>query len=368
MNDNVFSEDIRKSSTSIESEFDLISLCEKRGEFVNCNAEFKDEKETVVFTYDTTGLFSFEELGKTRIDKIRFLLSVQRLEAISKRFVFSLQPENLFFDANLNAKVLRRDVIGDDEHADFLLQYKSLIGTVMMKQYSYQDFYEGGLSLMDKDKFLSQVKSCTTTQEIVSLLFEQFTLEKEKALKTVSVPKKKQTINKIALRVFVVLSVLLLVLNLYQFMFINKDQGTELKAMSHYVDNNYVDTIDTLESTSTDSLSKESMYILAVSHIKSSGLNDEAKSNALSQIKLNGNESYSKFWVLLGRKEFDDAYDIANKFSDDRLLYYAYSVEYSSLNTNTELSSEEKATRKGELEKLIDDYIEKVSENEESEK
>lgn len=136
MNDNFFSEDIRKSSTSIESEFDLISLCEKRGEFVNCNAEFNDEKATVVFNYDTTGLFSFEELGKTRIDKIRFLLSVQRLETISKRFVFSLQPENLFFDANLNAKVLRRDVIGDDEHADFLLQYKSLIGTVMMKQYS----------------------------------------------------------------------------------------------------------------------------------------------------------------------------------------------------------------------------------------
>ena len=368
MDEKNFSENIRKSSTNIESKFDLVSLCEKRSEFVNCSAEFIDEGETVVFDYNTTELFSYDELNTSRIDRIRFLLSVKKLEEISRIFKFSLQPENLFFDTNLNAKILRRDIVNKDDTTDFLQQYKSLIGAVMMKQYAYRDFYEGGLSLMDKDKFLSSIKECTNTLEIADLLFEQFTLEKEEMMNTLNVPKKKQKINIIALRFFIVISIILLIFNGYQLMFINKEQKIKLTALSSYIDNNYVETIDILKSTDSDDLSKESLYILAISHIKSSGLNDDAKNNALSQIKLKGNTSYSKFWVMLGRQEFDEAYEIANKFSDERLLYYAYSVEYSSLNTNTKLSSEEKTKRKSELEKLIDGYIEKVSEDEESEK
>lgn len=366
MEENTYIKEVQHSQTNINNEFDLICLCEKQQVFVDCKIELKEDDELVTFIFDTTNLFAYEKLDASKLSRIRFLLSVKEVEKIRKQFIVSLHPDNLYFDSNLNVKILERDVRKEDSTINFLNQYKCLIATVL-GVHSYEDYAVGGMSLMDKDPYLLKIKTCETVEEIASLLFQEYQFQQEKIKNTLRIPIKHKKNYQRIIAFLLIVAIGLGSFQIKQYFDLRK-QTIEFAAMSTYVDHNYVDTVDILQAIATKKLTKESLYILAISYIKSSGLNEEAKNNALSQIKLHGNEAYSKFWVMLGRKEFEDAYEIANKFADNRLLYYGYSVEYSSLDTNTKINSEEKIKRKKELEDKIDEYIKKVSESKDGEK
>lgn len=347
-----------KKDLNLNSEVDLLHITSKNDDFVDVQTEY--ENNYLVCNFDITRLKCAENIEKeSKKDILRFLINVASLERYNDKYIFSLDPSNLYYDFNMKPKILFRDVANDKTN-DFINKYKALILTLLNNKYNYEQYYNGGLSLCNNDKKLNKYVNAEDISSIVSLLKKEYldTIHKEKKHYTLC-PK--------------FLLIILLITTFVSSLFFVKEKITLNNVESEYEHNKtimtaslnfnkeqYSKVIKNLSKISTNKLDNDMMYILAVSYIKSSSLDDAQKENALLKLRSDANDKYNIYWVRLGRHEFKKAYNIASQFDDERLLYYGYSVELSSLPGNIKLTAEEKRNRKEELTRLLDEYIKKM--------
>ncbi|MFV0396105.1 MAG: type VII secretion protein EssB/YukC [Coprobacillaceae bacterium] len=353
---NKVKENKQKSLTNIKDIYDIEKVQEKQHHLIPCSIHIKEE--IIEYEYCMEGLESMINIHKmTMINKLQILIGIAKLEELTEEYSFSMNPNNLYYTKDVTIKVKERDVLENNTDISFINCYKSLIGSTFLKEYSYEDLLEGGLSLLQKEEVLKEVVGCHSVKEIVLFLDTWFEEENKLSKNMISISKTKNSIFKIWMVGVNILFVTVSIFTGYQQLYVIKEKEVLLEASHYFIDNKYVDTIDVLNNQDINSLNIAGRYMLAVSYIKSSNLNREARDNVLSQLKMNGNKDYILFWIYLGQKNFEQVYTIVNTFVDEQLLHYAYSVELESLATNTMMSVEEKTKRKAELEKFLDGYI-----------
>ncbi|MCI5740523.1 MAG: type VII secretion protein EssB [Lachnospiraceae bacterium] len=352
---------IRKANMSAQDRYDWGKMIFPQEKCLQ--SSYEEEKEELIFSYDTEGYKPFVQIKKERREEAMInLLDCGNLIEVCRNYKVELRPENLYYDIHNQVFVMYRDVYGKGEEFDeeeFLKQYKALTGFVLQDKYNYEDYYDGGMELLQKDKFLELIAKADTVEEIEKCLLEEYErLIAEHRETKIEIDKKKYKRKKTALAVTSILLVLALAFSGYELFWMKPYERAVIKAQRDYLKINYSGVIEDFEKTDMSRLSVYDKYILAYSYIQCENLTEEQKKNINSALSLDTNEKILDYWIALGRLEVSEAENIAQQVSDNDLLLYAYLKEKNMLETDTEISGSEKEERMEELDSKIERLLE----------
>lgn len=359
--ENIIQKRVRKASISAQDQYDwgkVIFPQEK------CLAStYEEEKEELVFTYQVKDYQSFCEIKKERKeDALICLIDCAALVEVSRNYKVSLNPENLYYDIHNCVYVMCRDIYGKGEEfseEEFLNRYRALIGFVLQDKYRYEDYYDGGLNLLQKDKFLEKILNAQTIEDIVTHLYEELARISEHNQKTkIQIDKRKYHRKRVSLRITSVLLIAAAALCFYEIFWLNPYEQSVIKANRDYLKINYSGVIEDFKNTDIARMEISDKYILAYSYVQCENLTEEQKKNIVSALSLDTNEKILDYWIYLGQLEVSEAENIALQLSDDDLLLYAYLKEKNMLETDVDISGSEKEKRIGELDSKIDKLLE----------
>jgi type VII secretion protein EssB len=336
-------------------------LCYPMEGLVSCTIE--EAEDGIVFSFEHDQSEGKLErckslLNKPREEKVHFLLNCTKLSPLFDEYECSLSPDNLMVDMNLAPKVLLRDA-RDSESREFLMEYKALIGSLLMPKYSYEDFLEGGEDLFKKDKFLVKVMALESVTEIEELLQEEYKRVTDKLKKTKKlIPKWQSVFTKIALPLLVVLlgvSAFFLYLSYFREI---PYGNSMIEARDAYISNQPLQVQQALRSYDIDNLSYESKYILARSYVITEVLTVEQIEDVLRGLTLRTEEQIFDYWIHLGRLYFEEAIDIALRFNDNELLLLAYLKYEVAVIDDPTIGGEERIDLINRIERQIDSLLE----------
>ena len=358
-------ETLKKSNMCANSADDFEKIKKSQLQFLNC--QLVEDKETVNFYYDIQNKIPYLELREEKkINRLRSLLEIAEFLILFKEYRFSLGPENLFYDRNYRGFIKSRDLYekglaGDEEN--FLEQYKALIGYVMQKKYSFEDYYLGGKDLYRKNAFLKKLVERNSLKEIKDLLIAEYEQAKDITLhKRVEVNKSWYRLNKWCLVAAILLIASAGIYITYAMLVLIPRKNALLNASNSFLDGKYIKVIEDLKNVDMKYLDKYQKYILAVSYVRSESLTPEQKENVLETIHIDGEEKIKDYWIYLGRLNTAEAENLAMQRSDDELLLYAYITEKAILEKNMKISGEEKIERLADLEKKIEELAKQYEE------
>lgn len=314
------------SELTAKSDIEYKKLMLKDANFIPCKILIEDE--TLKFEYDIDDLQKCIKVKDDFKENIYiFLLEISKLVDKIYEYKFSISPSNLYYDYQYNAKLKDRDIRKEINRLnldDFINQYKSLIGAMIQSKYRYEDYYEGGLDLLTKDKFLNQIYELNTIDEIVSVLKSRLNEIKKEDIETkVLVSKRKiKSNNRIKLATSI-LSIVLLITVAYIYLIEIPFKNKLLNASNAFIQSDYENVINSLNGIKIDKLPKESKYILANSYVNSENLSASQKKNILATISLQSQDDILDFWIEQGNLQLDKAIDTAKKLGDNELLMYS---------------------------------------------
>lgn len=348
---------IKISELNVKTANEINRIAYHNEYFVPCTSEVKNED--ICFTFDISGLKSTEEIRKKReVEKLRFLINVSSILELTHEFVFTLEPDNIYCDYNFNVKIKMRDLKPNDEIVntdDFILQYKSLIGYLFMNKYKYEDFYNGGISLLKKNKKTEAYIDLESIEDIKNKLLEDLKAkEKEDSEKYIEIKKRDYSIKRFSIYGMSAVIAILAAYTIYTSVFLIPFQKNVIKADNYYSDKNYEGVIKSLEKTRGMKLDKESKYKLAYSYIISENLSENQKKNITLALDEKSDENVMDYWIAIGKSDYDTAIDLGKKVQDDELLLYALLSKEKSVQDNTKMSGEEKQKAQEELESQIE--------------
>ncbi len=352
---------IKKSEIQAETIYDYKKIEYKNDRFLDCVIEEKEE--LLEITYEINEYHPFTDIRTcTKKEKLRILIDAACLSILRKEYTFSIRPENLYFDENYRVYVMERDIFRQREvpESDFLEEYKALAGYSLQKKYTYEDYREGGMDLLKKNKFLKSIFSLQTLEEVTERLEEEY----QKVSKEIR--EKKLLVNKkmyIGSRIYMIVSILLLAVSISAIVYYSFFEKTRLEAKLQaevdFLKGDYIQVIDDLSRLSMEYLSYDQKYILSVAFVNLESLTVEQKENILEKLPINGDVKLMEYWIYIGRLNPLEAENIAMQKSDDELLLYAYMLEKDLTETDTQMTGEEKAAKLEELEGKIEKLAEK---------
>ncbi|MEA4922896.1 MAG: type VII secretion protein EssB [Eubacteriaceae bacterium] len=326
--------------------------------FLPCSMEFGDEEVTV--TFEEEGVTPWAESGDmTGEEKLRLLCNAEDMEGAAEEFAFSMAPENLFFDMN---KVVRAEdrFIKNEAHAmddrEFLLQYKALVGCTLNSEYSFEDYYRGGMDLMGKKKLTAKVAEAETAKEIKSILLEEYKKKVETREKTTTtVDKKKNKRLKRGAVILLAAVIALAVVTVYLLAFNIPEKNRILAADNAFLAQKYDQVIEKMNDVAVGKMSNENKYILGYSYIVSANLTDEQKENAKAGISVSSSEDTLNYWVYLGRADYSNAIDCANRLNSDQLLAYALMNQAEYVKNDSGMSRSAREEKIAEIQAQLDE-------------
>lgn len=348
---------MRKAEMAAQNNYDWGKLVFPRNQFLE--SSYQEEREEVIFTYDITGYREFTEIKKEKRETVIVnLIDCAGLEEVSHSYKIELNPENIFYNLHNQVAVMFRDVYGKGEEfgeEEFLNQYRALVGFALQDKYSYEDYRDGGMELLNKDKFLEKIAKQETLEGIVTCLREEYErLVEEAATTKITINKRKYRRNKVFLAITSVLMVVFAGCLGYEMLWEKPYQDAVIEANKSYLKINYSGVIEAFRDTDASRFSVYDKYILAHSYVQSENLTEEQKKNITSALSLETNEKVLDYWIALGRLDVSEAENIAQQVSDNDLLLYAYLKEKNMLEADTSVSGEEKASRLDELSNKIE--------------
>lgn len=323
--------------------------------------------------YDVEGTKPFWELKQEKkIDRLRALMEVGRLEEEYEASRFSLSLDNLFYDRNFRVYVGKRQAYEPGELPDreeLVQQYKALCAGLLQNKYTDRDYLLGGSDLYRKNRLLAGLKEMETMDEVNRWLSDLYTEEEDKVFhRRVEVGTGWYRLHRWMEVIGFLLLIACVALLVYLGAILLPRKNAMLKAQESFLRGNYVQVIDDLKEVELKVLNPELKYILAVSYVKGESLSQKQKENVLEDISIDGEEKLKDYWIYLGRQNPIEAANIAMQRSDDELLLYAYMTQKAILEKDTTLSGEEKANQLEALEKQIEElakpYETKEEENE----
>lgn len=353
----------RQSELNARDEYDLNKICKASGIFLSC--EYEMEGELVAITYNIEEKQEYQMISKeNRLTKLKALIDVGEFYRYRAHFLFPITPDNLYYDMYGKVFVKFRDICDERNHSyneNFIKEYKALIGCTLSDKYHYDDYFQGGMDLLKKDKYLTKLMDIEDWDELVSLLKQEAervsTYNHERKIE---VDKGSYKFKRAMTAISFFLIMILVFLGGYYFLWIKPYHEGVIQAQNAYLDLNYTEVVDSLRGISKERLDSHQKYILAVSYVKCENLTEEQKTNILTAVEIQGNEKILDYWISIGRLDIESSKNIAQQISDDQLLVYAYLKEKYILEADTDLSGDEKTARL----KTLDDQIQALTKDE----
>lgn len=371
MKKNEFEKVVKISELNAKRDSEINRITYENTYLIPCKVNIKDEE--VKFIYDLNELQPFSEIKNRRaVEKLRFLINVGNVLEIADEYSFKLEPNNIYYDYNYIPKILNRDMRLEDEimdYKDLVLQYKSLIADVFDKRCSYNDFYNGGMDLIKKNKKIKKYISLETIEEIKNELLEDLKMqEKEDKENYIEIKLKNYKVKKYSIWTMSVVILGLMIYTVYTSVFLVPFDQKVIKANSYYMKQDYEGVIKCFENTRGLKLDKESKYKLAYSYVVSENLAESKKKNIIATLNDKSDENILDYWIAIGRSKYDNAIDLAKKVQDDELLLYALLNKQKYIQDNNEMTGEEKQKAQEGLQSQIEKLTKELNVGEETKK
>lgn len=371
MKKNEFEKIVKISELNAKRDSEINRITYENTYLIPCKVNIKDEE--VKFIYDLNELQPFSEIKNRRaVEKLRFLINVSNVLEIADEYSFKLEPNNIYYDYNYIPKILNRDIRLEDEimdYKDLVLQYKSLIADVFDKRCSYNDFYNGGMDLIKKNKRIKKYISLETIEEIKNELLEDLKMqEKEDKENYIEIKLKNYKVKKYSIWTMSLVILGLMIYTVYTSVFLVPFDQKVIKANSYYMKQDYEGVIKCFENTRGLKLDKESKYKLAYSYVVSENLAESKKKNIIATLNDKSDENILDYWIAIGRSKYDNAIDLAKKVQDDELLLYALLNKQKYIQDNDEMTGEEKQKAQEGLQSQIEKLTKELNVGEETEK
>lgn len=370
MNKDIIEDLVKISELNAKDEYDIKRITYKSLNLVSCEAEIEDEE--VRFRYSVGCLEDINCIAvENESEKFRFLLNVSELFNLLDMYSFDLKSDNLYYDYNYNPKILKRDVKIDDtivSEEEFVLQYKSLIGSLFIKKYSYEDVYNGGIRLLKSNKITKDFIELKTIDEIKEkLIFHLEENERYRKEKIISVKKHNYNIKKHSIRIMAIVIVMLTVYSIYEGVFLSPFNENIIKGTYSYMEQDYEGVIKYLEKAKNIkfmNFDKVQKYELAYSYITSENLSESQRKNVLLNLTSKSDENILDYWITIGEIKYDEAIDLAKKLQDDELILYALLNKYKYIQDDATLTGEEKDKEKQSIKSEIDKLTQQLNKEE----
>ena len=319
------------------------------------------DDDIAVFSYDTTDLFPLHSIKTYPLsERYRVLMNVAELYEVSQRYDFSLSPDNLFYDRNLLVKALKRDAAYQD---DFLTQYQCLCGHIIQKKYDFEDYMNGGLDLLKKNKLLTKVYDRTTVAQIAELFKTLYDEEIEYIANTKRIIGKGWLIALIAsLSIITIIAIAGTFFSLHTLFVQGPYDLSVINAANAYIGENFDKVVDELSPYDITLLNKQSRFILANSYVVSESLTNDQKRTIRAGLNLKTDDNIINYWIMLGRERYDDALDLALRLNDDELRLYALLKQEVATEQDINITGAEKAAKIESINKEIESLKKKLEE------
>lgn len=159
---------VKKSALYAKDVYDFQKLARAGEHFLPLQWELREED--VIFGYQLARLKSFTDIRKEKQLVIyNILIQMAKLEKDWKKYSFSMEPANLYFNDSGEWYIKNRDLPIQEEGA-FFRRYISMVACVLTGQYSYKEYLEGGTLLLKKEKITEAFYEMETVGQIVAEL------------------------------------------------------------------------------------------------------------------------------------------------------------------------------------------------------
>ena len=287
--------------------------------------KISQSEEFAVFEYNLKELEPLENMrSRPLLDRLRLLINVAGLEELKEEYSFSLSPDNLYEDLNLEPLVLMRDLVSEDNRHDFVAEYKALAGTMLASKYSFADYLEGGEKLCRKSKRIKELLDAQTTQEVQNILKEKYERERQRIqTQKVLIDRRQKRFLTIVAPVCFVLFLAGAAAAAYMHFIVLPFENALLTANRAFLRENFDGAIDVLRPIDPTRMEREERFQLARAYIIAESLTPAQRAHILSDITLLTDDNLLLFWIYVGRLEHENAIDMAMRIGDDELLMYA---------------------------------------------
>jgi len=127
-----------------------------------------------------------------------------------------------------------------------------------------------------------------------------------------------------------------------------------IQANSAFIAGDFIETQRALSDYDILELSVETRYFLSRAYVTTEALTDVQNQHKLMGTTHITNLVIFDYWIFLGRLQFDEAIDIAQRVGNDELLLFVYVKYEVVIKSDTTISGEEKTT-------LLNDLAGKIS-------
>jgi len=315
----------------------------------------EETEDSVDLVFDAQGMEPADTiLSKPKWEQLRFLINCANLYDLDGEYDFSLSQENLLVDINLMPGILTRDAKRPNTE-DFLRRYKALSGSILLPKYKYEDYINGGQDLYKKNKLLSELTALETIDEVKELLQKEYKrLIWETNTTKKLVPRRNIWIARIAIPM---LTVMLLAAAFFGGRMLLIDipyRDSMIAANTAYINRDPLSVQRILRPYDIERLSTETRYFLSRSYISTEALTDIQRENVLLVLTPMTNPMLFDYWIHMGRLDFDEAVDIAQRLGDDELLLYAYFQHEVFVRGDMSMAGEERVQLLAELGRNIE--------------
>lgn len=337
----------------VRTDYDVSTIKQRNDHLLDCEITFEEDK--IVFNCDIDEKFLLSNYNLSLEEKYILLLNVAKLEELDSFLNFDLNKDNLYVNYNFDVKLIIRDIKGDTNNYSFVDKFKACIGTVLNNQYTYEDYLNGGLDLLNKSSLTSKYYNLNNIDDIKDTLIQDLQVESD--TKKYEYSDIKNSVYKRNKWIFIAVSILLVISMGSGLVLTNDLSNTKgiSDIKTYYINDEYSKVTEYLSNKNVNKLSQDILYIGAVSSIKLEKIDQSSKDNILSQINYNTDPNLLKYWLYIGIGQYQKAQEIAYEVNDKNYLAYSYLKELEYIRTDTKLTTEEKETRVRDLENKIEE-------------
>ena len=363
--DDIIKKEVKNSELQVPKN-KLAYLTKSNARLVPCF--ITEQEDGVVFHFQGKDLRPAKRVKSLSwAEKLQFLINASQLIVLCKEYDFSMALENMMVDLNLQPLILHRDkasLITDGAESEddrevqetFVLSYKALIGSLVSKHYTYEDFYQGGGDYYKKDAFLANINKETQLDEIVQLLnkaYQEANLATKRDLKLVS--KKGLLCTRIALPIVAVLFLIAGFFAVTSIFYEIPHRDSLIQARSAYIARDYLGVQQALNEIAIDNMTHETRHILARAYVHTEPLSDTQQHHVLMGLTLLTDPILFDYWIAMGRAYMEQAIDLAQRMGDNELLLFALLKQEAIIQADTSIPGETRATLLADLGRQIGD-------------
>lgn len=309
-------------------------------------------------------------------EKSRWMLGYQLVEKVYShpypRLNLIVCPENIVYSKAVEPMFLYYGVLGslppyETDEERLWLETKAVVAAAIDGSFTFEEYLKYS-EILELKEIGATIMGMKNSQSLLDYIAEQMEQLEIKERSNVKLPRKKWNWTKylaIGLGILILPAIIFTIIY-----FVHEKPKHEAYTLSHeyFLGQNYSQVVTLLSPYSVKGMPYVVLYELAYASVTNERLDEEQKKNVLSNITLQTDSSYLKYWIHLGRGEAEEAVDLARGMEDGELITFGLLKRREEVKADKDLSGEEMQIQLNEIDQEVEEYEKLMLEAEEAEK